>query len=311
MDDLLIRKATLDDVAAITEVHCSTVERWRAPRTREVVPYERLDLYGRWRNGGPWMSRETCAVHLNALLQGGHLPLVAEVAGEVIAEAEYYVNREPQPFASLHLSILYVHARWQGQGVGRMLVDRGRQEARGRHLPTITTQPEEGAAPFYTRLGFSPWRCAQEMQLSTRKSAPAPRVRRLERDTRRPEELALRIGRYQCGVQGWSSLWPTLYLPGWSDLRRWLWEVEPEGTECLLGLREQLTDPHQADAYAWLAPEAPLAPAVSALQSLGAAAGFSAIDLLLPTAALSELRQTFRLDYQTRVDLWELPATEE
>jgi hypothetical protein len=132
----------------------------------------------------------------------------------------------------------------------------------------------------------------------------------LERDTGRPEELALRIGRYQCGVQGWISLWPTLYLPGWSDLRRWLWEVELEGTECLLGLREQLTDSHQADAYAWLPPAVPLVPAVSALQSLGAAAGFSAIDLLLPTAHVPELRRTFRLDHQTRVDLWQLPTAE-
>ncbi|MFP4343122.1 MAG: GNAT family N-acetyltransferase [Anaerolineales bacterium] len=310
MNDVVIRTATLDDVAAVTGIHCSTVERWREPRTGRGVPYEALDLYGRWRNGGPWMSRETCAVHLNALLQEGHLPLVAEIAGEVVAEAEYYIDREPQPFAALHLSVLYVHANRQGRGLGRRLVDAGKREARARHLPALTTQPEDATGPFYARLGFSLWRRAQELQLSTRGSAPPPPARRWERDTGSPREIALRIGRYQCGEQGWIALWPTLFLPGWSDLRRWVWEVDLEGGRALLGLREQLTDPHQADAYAWLPPEAPLAPAVAALQSLGAAQGFSAIDLLLPNAALPELRRAFRLDHQTYVDLWQLPLAE-
>ncbi len=305
MTGVTIRPATLDDVAAITEVHCSNVEVWRDPQTRRAVDCAELDLYGRWRNGGAWMSVESCAVHLNALLLLGHLPLVAEVEGRVVAEAEFYVDREPAPFAALHLSILYVHRVWQGQGIGRRLVEAGVQAAGERGLPTLTTQPEEEALAFYTRLGFSPWRSAQELQLRSRASAPVPRAGLQGGQVAPPPALALRIGRYQCGAQGWAALHPSLYLPGWSDLRRWLWEVELEGQRGLLGLREQLTDPAQADGYAWLPPEMSLEPAVAALQALGAAQGFAAVDLLLPLEALPALKRRFAMEYQAHIEIWQ------
>jgi GNAT superfamily N-acetyltransferase len=305
LPDLTIRPARVEDAAAITAIHCSTTQTWIDPVTRRPTPYEALDLYGRWRNGGPWMSVETCTAHLTALLSDGHPLLVAELEGQVVGEAEYLIAREAGPFASLHLSILYVHAAYQGRGVGQALVAAGSAEARAHELPALTTQPEEAAIEsFYARLGFAPWHIGKEMQLSTRGGVPPTGLRALCSRDCPAEDLALRIGRYQCGVQAWEVLWPRLPLPEWQKLRRRVWAVDLAGVPAVLGLCEQLTDPTQADGYAWLPPESPLAPAVAALQRVGAEEGFTAVDLLLPEPELSELKKIFRLDYQTRVALW-------
>ncbi len=300
---ITIRPATLADAAAISIVHCSTVDEWRDPYTRRPTDAATLDLFGRWYNGGAWMSVETCAIHLNGLLLHGHLPLVAEVNGVLVGEAEYYVNREPAPFGPhLHLSVLYVHKDWQRQGIGQALVEAGVEHAHALGCHALTTQPEPEMTGFYRRVGFQPWMRAKEMQTAVEGTSPA--LTPFSLNSGPPEHLALRIGRYQCGAQGWETLWPAVALPELRALRRGVWRGELDGTPVVLGLREQFRNPTQADGYAWLPPTAPLTPAVTALRSLGAREGYSAVDLLLPEDALPELKTVFRLDYQTTVDLW-------
>lgn len=313
---ITIRPATLADTAAISAVHCSTVDEWRDPYTRQPADEATLNLFGRWYNGGDWMSVETCAIHLNGMLLQGHLPLVAESApGSIVGEAEYYVNREPAPFGPyLHLSVLYIHKDWQGHGIGRALVEAGVEHARALGCHALTTQPEPEMTGFYRRLGFELWRRSKEMQTATTQPGtegnPLP-LTQLSPD-RPPEPLALRIGRYQCGVQGWETLWPSLAIPELAALRRGMWRGEIDDdpstssgqVPVVLGLREQFRTPTQADGYAWLPPSASLTPVVAALRALAAREGYSAVDLLLPEDALPELRTTFKLDYQTTVDLW-------
>ncbi|HOT92272.1 MAG TPA: GNAT family N-acetyltransferase [Anaerolineae bacterium] len=301
---MIIRPATLADAAAISAVHCSTVDVWRDPYTRQPTDAATLDLFGRWYNGGPWMSAETCAVHLNALLLRGHGALVAEMEGNVVGEAEFYINREPAPFGPhLHVSILYIHREWQQRGIGQALIEAGVDYARTQHLVALTTQPESEAVGFYQRVGFQPWMRMLEMQATAGGDAPAG-LEPAPCDVGPPTHLVLRLGRYQCGVQGWETLWPSLALPELKALRRSVWRGELDGMPVVLGLREQFRDPTQADGYAWLPPSAPLRPVVAALRGLAAHAGYSAVDLLLPQDALSELQTVFRLDYQTTVTLW-------
>src|SRR2546423_11408925 len=70
-----------------------------------------MGLYERWQEGGLWMSVETGAVHLNRLLAGSGVPLVAEDDGRVLAEAEVYESFEPAPFGHhLHIGLIISHA---------------------------------------------------------------------------------------------------------------------------------------------------------------------------------------------------------
>lgn len=315
MHTIKIRQATLEDVNAITALHCSNTTTWRNPKTHKVTPYEELDLYARWRHGGPWMSVEMLAVHLNHLLQRGHLPLVAEIQGQVVGEAEYYLSNEAPPFKTLHLSVLYVHREWHRQGVGKVLLEAGTDYAYTAGFKTITTQPEESALQFYTKMGFRPWQQAKEMQFP---AEPGPLPKSLELVTAPTylpaPELALRIGRYQCGSQNWENLWPTLMIPHWSTLPRWVWQYTLPGSgkiqsrlnppTAILGLREQVFDPHQVDGYAWLPLNADLAPAIRILKALAAQKGYKAVDLLLPGNQIEYLKATLEMGYQATIDLW-------
>lgn len=297
--ELRIRPARLEDAAAITALHWSTVAR----SPDEVGP----DILARWRFGGPWMAVESCAVHLNHLLRlpwGG--VLVAEAGDEVIGEAEFYLSREAAPFGGLHLALLYVHRRWQRRGVGSALMAAVIERARAQGLAQITTQPEPEALSFYRRLGFRPWRVLHEMQAeAVWRTMAEPRP--LEAWEVPPPSLALRIGRYQCGPQEWDNLFPPLVLPGWSDLPRRVVALRLEGQPVVLALRRQVNDVAQADGFAWLPPAMPLRPAIEALQALAAAEGYAAVDLLLPAEAAEALRERLGLAWQRSLTLWALP----
>jgi GNAT superfamily N-acetyltransferase len=165
MNGLTVRPATPGDAAAITAVHCSHVQVWRRGGKGEVVPYDVLSPYEHWLHGGPWMNVETCAAYLRGWLGAGHLALVALQGDKVVGEAEFVEDEEPPPYGHvLHLSLLFVHAAHQGQGVGRTLVEAGVELARERGCAALTTQPEREAEPFYHRVGFEPWLWLREWQ---------------------------------------------------------------------------------------------------------------------------------------------------
>ncbi len=291
-----MRPARLEDAAAITALHWSTVAR----SPDEVGP----DILARWRFGGPWMAVESCAVHLNHLLRTpGRYVFVAEREGRVVGEAEAYLSREAAPFGGLHLALLYVHRACQRQGIGSALMGRLVALACELGLPQITTRPEPKAEAFYRRHGFRPWLTLWEMQAEA-KGRWRQRLRTLAAWEEPSTRLALRIGRYQCGPQEWENLFPPLHLPGWSDLPRRIWKTRLRGVPVVLALRRQLNDATQADGFAWLPPEFPLEPAIEALQALAAEEGYAAVDLLLPQAEAERGRRAGRLAFQTRLHLW-------
>ncbi|MBP1910991.1 GNAT family N-acetyltransferase [Thermococcus stetteri] len=140
-----IRVATLDDVRGIVDV----------PTAGEKL--SGLSVRERYLRGGPWMSVETCAVHINALLLEGQYPIVAEVNGRTVGEAEVFLSEEPingEMRRIAHLDVIEVHPDFRGRGIGRALI--GHIEERfKREAELLTTQPDEEAIGFYKKIGFS------------------------------------------------------------------------------------------------------------------------------------------------------------
>jgi|YNPNPStandDraft_1061719.scaffolds.fasta_scaffold07025_2 GNAT superfamily N-acetyltransferase len=302
-----VRAGRLEDAAAITAVHCSEVAVWRRGGKGEPAPYEALSLYDRWLHGGPWMSVETCAVHLNRWLRAGFLLLVAERDGEVVGEAEFVVEREPAPYGpSLHLALLIVHASHRRQGVARALVEAGARLASNLGCAALTTQPEPSAEPFYASVGFSPWLWLREWQ------APAqPLPLPVEPDplplAPYPTDAGLvqRVGRYQCGRQAWEELPFDLALPEHQALPWGRWRLaSPGGETAWLGLKAQALEPSQADGMVWARPQADLASLVETLQALAARLGFGYVDLLLEEPEGHDLAAARGFAHQTDVTLW-------
>ena len=68
-----VRRARLDDTAAISALLRSRIERWQRFTEAGAVEdcrYEDLRIAERWLHGGAWMSVETGAIHLSRLLTG-------------------------------------------------------------------------------------------------------------------------------------------------------------------------------------------------------------------------------------------------
>jgi len=223
MPEVTVRMATLDDTAAITAIHTSNIERWQRMNDAGVVediPYERLRIYERWLYGGPWMSVETCAVHLTHLLRGAGLPMVAEADGQVVGHGEAFPGIEPEPFgAHLHVSVLYVHAGYAGQGVEQALLAHLIALGRERGCARICL-PGPDAGEFYSGEG---WRRLASRQ---RVSWPARTGQVFYQATPHPDDdpaqirgWAMPLGREQSAHYEWVTRWPALWM-GVPELRQ-------------------------------------------------------------------------------------------
>ncbi len=113
-----IRVASLDDVRGIVEVHCSGVGEWvKRVDGREVeARYEDLSVEERFSHGGPWMSVETCAIHINNLLINEQYPLVAELDGRIVGELELYVGEDRVLGRCGFIDVLEVHRDYRRAG---------------------------------------------------------------------------------------------------------------------------------------------------------------------------------------------------
>jgi GNAT superfamily N-acetyltransferase len=146
---MIVREATLDDVQEIVSVYVTNPDR---PFDR---PVQRLSLAECYSYGGPWMSVETCAIHLNNMLAWGYTPLVVDEGGRVIAETEFYVGPDVPPLGrTLDISVLYVHAARQRRGAGSMLVEAMIDRAGEAKCDRITVNTGPESQGFYRRFGF-------------------------------------------------------------------------------------------------------------------------------------------------------------
>jgi GNAT superfamily N-acetyltransferase len=157
-DDIKIRLARLDDTSGIVDVHRSHVARWYRQIDNEQydVSYGDLTLDERCGFGGPWMSPETCAIHLNNLLLRRHLPVIAGQDGRIVAEMELFIGREQPPYGkNCHIGVLYVHKDCVNRGIGSRMVTHAIRQAKESHCDTLTVASARESEEFYRKSGFS------------------------------------------------------------------------------------------------------------------------------------------------------------
>jgi GNAT superfamily N-acetyltransferase len=199
---MIVREATLDDVQDIVAVHLTNPDR---PFER---PVERLSIAERCSYGGPWMSVETCAIHLNNMLAWGYAPLVVEEEGTVIAETEFYIGPDVPPLGrTLDISVLYVHVEWQRRSAGSLLMEAMMDRARDAGCDQITVNTGTESQGFYRRFGLDhaldlqTVRCEIPAEASERAGEPyAPRAFQAQ------PEGTLWIGRYLSPAQKWREI---------------------------------------------------------------------------------------------------------
>jgi len=152
-----VRVASLDDVKGIVNVHCSGIERWvRRVDGKEVeVTYDELTVEERWAHGGPWMTVETCSVHVNYMLVHGQYPLVAELEGKIVGSLDLYIGEEMGVLGkTAFIDVLEVHKGYRRRGIGKCLVRRAMEIARDNGCDTIAVWPVKDAIDFYKKCGI-------------------------------------------------------------------------------------------------------------------------------------------------------------
>ncbi len=199
-----VEVASLRHVSEIVEVHHSDLgplRAWTRGGWREASP-EELDPC-RWvLNGGPWMSVETCAIHINNLLLRGQTPMVALEGDRVVGEAELIVGDEGcRRGLVAHVSVIQVHRDFRGRGVGRALVESAVEATRDLGARTLTVVPEDEAKGFYGATGFRPAERWVEVDVSPG-DLPDPKMEAglASPDLEDFEGMELVVGRYQSGV---------------------------------------------------------------------------------------------------------------
>ena len=157
---LIIRYATLSDTNAIHEIHRSDIHEWKAStiddegvRYKRPATWEECSLLDRWEHGGAWMSPELCAIHLNRILQQGHIPLVAEMDGKVVGEMELYLEEDGEYGFHANLSVFYLHADYRGQGIGSLMMQDAYELLQQIGCEAMTTY-NPAVPAFYERHGL-------------------------------------------------------------------------------------------------------------------------------------------------------------
>jgi len=158
MTKLIVRKASLDDIKDIVEVYCSSVDKWfkYIDGRRVQAKYEDLSVSEKFDHGGPWMSIETCSIHINYLLTSGQYPLVAVLNDKVVGELELYVGHEKGVLGKCgFIDVLEVHSDFRRRGIGRRLVYEAMEVSKSLGCDTIAVWPNPEAIDFYKKCGFS------------------------------------------------------------------------------------------------------------------------------------------------------------
>ncbi len=153
-----IRLASLDDIKGIVDAHCSSVSKWfkRVGGKEVEAKYEDLTVIERFSLGGPWMSAETCAIHINNLLLNGQYPLIALLNGKIVGELEFYVGEEKGILGNCgFIDVLEVHKSFRRRGVGKALVNKAKEIAKEHECDTVAVWPDKEAIEFYRRCGLS------------------------------------------------------------------------------------------------------------------------------------------------------------
>ncbi len=237
---LHIRLARLEDTAGVTAVHCSYKGQWTRTIGAEsdVVPYDSLSIAERWGFGGPWMSTETCAIHLNNLLLKRHYPVVALKGDRLVGEMELFVGREGEQFGkNAHVGLLYVAKGCTGKGIGRAMIEKAVSIAAENRCDTITVASEPSMIGFYEACGFKRSGAMIEVEALTKKyDIGTELIPGQFNDSAFAWGMSMPVGRYQSSAFHLFELSDAYAIPGTLSLLKEMAHVSIGGSRSLISL---------------------------------------------------------------------------
>lgn len=271
-----VRQALLTDAIAIGEVYRSTLP--------ETLAYDELSLYEQWMLGGPWYALTTCAVWIGHLLQSDTtIPLVAEHDGQIIAEAEVFIGREPTPYGyHINISTLYIHHEAPFAETVRAVVGYIEEMAAALGCQNITiAYPQD--ADLYTELGFAKRIERYEVSIAAEEGRVFYKAQPLADDNpAQIDEWHMGMGRYQNAREEWERMFwyiwkgvPQLVQAQWHRLK-----IDITGQPTVLHLHQHSDQPGHAAARVWTK-HALSSHVVSAVRDRAARLGYKTVTTLI------------------------------
>jgi len=253
--ELKIRRARLDDAPQISDIHRSHVERWyrKIDAEQYEVPYGSLSLSERWGFGGPWMSAETCSIHLNNLLLQRQFPLVAERGKKLIGEMELFSGKEGSPYdKNMHIGLLYVKKGYTDKGTGKALVDKARDLAAEQECDTLTVASSQAKEGFYEKCGFEHSGNLVELEAMTGQYGVNIKRSRTPLNAQSfAHGKSMPVGRYQSSAFHLFEMNDAYALPEFLNCRRERIVREVNGHPTMFAFVKYDTDISRADVYCW------------------------------------------------------------
>lgn len=259
MSQITVRQAILADALSITDLYRASVESWtQTDADGEKIPadYNDLTLFERWQNAGPWASVEMCAVHLANLLRGTDgIPLVAEVEGEVRAEAEIYIGQEPEPFGHhINIARMVIHPEYDDIGLGSALLTYVLQIAEAIHCKRVTVARVELDAPLYEHYGFHRAHIGHEITFPAQEGRVFYKATELKQfDPAQIVGWHMPLGRYQNAREEWDRMPPGFWnsVPEIVEIETARVQITVTGQEAYAMFQEHRENPEVAQVFVW------------------------------------------------------------
>jgi ribosomal protein S18 acetylase RimI-like enzyme len=147
MDDITVRKAQVDDAAAVASVY---VDSWRVTY-KGIVADDFLDSLSYEKRTEMWRNALTMVPAPDA----SAVYLAETAAGELIGFVSVGLEQDKSSEYEGEIFALYIRERWQRQGVGRLLFATAVRELRQRGLDSLIVWvlAANPACAFYEAMG--------------------------------------------------------------------------------------------------------------------------------------------------------------
>ena len=251
-----IREANPYDAKSIVEVHKSDIATWYLVRGDDLIEadYEELSADDRWLHGGPWMSYDTCIVHLSNFPKWGGKIFVGILDDKIVGEIEVIRDEEVEPYGEhLYIYVLMIHKDNRGKGVGTELIKVAEDYARDQGLDKVLVSSEERSIGFYQRIGYKLLEDYKVIEISSDKNIKYPEKIHYEPLTKINKELVrgrkLVIGRFHNTIATLYNI-STIYPLQRIHQKYFFFKLYDDGLEHVIVIRKSDILPHLL--YGWI-----------------------------------------------------------
>ncbi|MFX1564603.1 MAG: GNAT family N-acetyltransferase [Promethearchaeota archaeon] len=133
-------KADVPDLVALNRKDSETSE------TTNPKEWQHLSRMERWQQGGPWLDRQTLALHLDVMEEAGGIILIARTPDMLVGELELLFETQTRKPHQAFITWMVVHPGFRHQGIGSQLINHAAKITQSKGCNQLFTTAENSEA---------------------------------------------------------------------------------------------------------------------------------------------------------------------